>query len=187
MVQKATTRCSKLVEENRKKEAEANFSKYLEDGLIKKEKSDVAQEMYIKNADLSLNLAEECINSQLNPYLWVVVISYYSMFYIANAVLLELGYKTGDKVAHKVTNDALIVLVRDKIKKGLLEEYETAKEDALEIASVKSNEIISFYVLELDKRSRFQYEMTESIQKQKAETSIKRAKQFMFELKKLLS
>lgn len=108
------------------------------------------------------------------------------MFYIANAVLLEFGYKTGDKVAHKVTNDALIVLVRDKIKKGLLEEYETAKEDALEIASVKSDEIINFYALELDKRSRFQYEMTESIQKQKAETSIKRAKLFMFELKKLL-
>lgn len=75
------------------------------------------------------------MNSSLKPYIWVVVISYYSMFYIANAVLLELGYKTGDKVVHKVTNDALIVLVMDKLKKGLLEEYETAKEDALEIAS----------------------------------------------------
>lgn len=126
------------------------------------------------------------MSSGLRPYIWVVVISYYSMFYMANAVLLELGYKTGAKMVHKVTNDALIVLVTDKIKKGLLEEYETAKEDALDIASIRSEEIISFYSLEMDKRSRFQYNMAESIQEQKANTSLNRVKQFLFEMKKLL-
>ena len=171
---------------DRKKEAEKNFAQYLEDGLIKKEKNETAKAMYIKNAVLSLNLAEECMNSNLKPYIWVIVMSYYSMFYIANAVLLELGYKTGDKIVHKVTNDALIVLVTDKIKKGLLEEYENAKEDALGIASIKSDEIIGLYGLEMDKRSRFQYNMTESIQEQKANTSLKRARQFMLEMKKLL-
>ncbi len=175
-----------MIDKERRKEAQQNFAQYLQDGLIKKEKNETAKAMYAKNADLSLNLAEECMNSSLKPYIWVVVISYYSMFYIANAVLLELGYKTGDKVAHKVTNDALIVLVMDKIKKGLLEEYENAKEDALEIASIKSDEIIAFYGLEMDKRSRFQYDMTESIQEQKANTSLKRARQFMLEMKKLL-
>src|SRR3989338_5563932 len=175
-----------MIDKNRKIEAQRNFAQYLRDGLIKKEKNETAKSMYLKNADLSLNLAEDCMKSSLKPYVWVVVISYYSMFYIANAVLLELGYKTGDKVVHKVTNDALIVLVMDKIKKGLLEEYENAKEDALEIASVKSDEIIALYGLELDKRSRFQYNMAESIQEQKANTSFKRAKQFMLEMKKLL-
>jgi uncharacterized protein (UPF0332 family) len=175
-----------MIDKERRKEAQQNFAQYLQDGLIKKEKNETAKAMYAKNADLSLNLAEECMNSSLKPYIWVVVISYYSMFYIANAVLLELGYKTGDKVAHKVTNDALIVLVMDKIKKGLLEEYENAKEDALEIASIRSDEIIAFYGLEMDKRSRFQYDMTESIQEQKANTSLKRARQFMLEMKKLL-
>ena len=126
------------------------------------------------------------MRSKLNPYLWVVVMSYYSMFYIANAVLLHLGYKVGSKVVHKVTSDALIVLVMDKIRKGLLEEYEDIKKDALEIASVKSEEIIYFYSNELQKRSRFQYDMTETIQEQKANTSLKRAKEFMFEMKKLL-
>ncbi|MBN1156282.1 hypothetical protein JXA85_01575 [Candidatus Woesearchaeota archaeon] len=174
------------MDKERKKEAQKNFAQYLSDGLIKKEKNETAKAMYIKNADLSLSLAEECMGSGLKPFIWVVVISYYSMFYIANAVLLELGYKTGDKVVHKVTNDALIVLVMDKIKKGLLEEYENAKEDALEIASIKSDEIIGLYGLEMDKRSRFQYDMTESIQEQKARTSLKRAKQFMLEMKKLL-
>ena len=175
-----------MMDKERIKEAQKNFTQYLQDRLIKKEKNDTAKAMYIKNANLSLNLAEECMNSNLKPYIWVVVISYYSMFYIANAVLLELGYKTGDKIVHKVTNEALIVLVMDKIKKGLIEEYENAKEDALEIASIKSDEIIALYGLEMDKRSKFQYNMAESIQEQKANTSFKRAKQFMLEMKKLL-
>ena len=175
-----------MIDEKRKKEATQNFMQYLQEGLIKKEKNDTAKAMYIKNADLSLNLAEECMDSRLKPHLWIVVIAYYSMFYIANAVLLELGYKTGTKIVHKVTNDALIVLVMDKIKKELIEEYENAKEDALEIASIRSEELMTFYALELDKRSRFQYNMTESIQEQKAKTSLKRAREFILEMKKLL-
>ena len=115
-----------------------------------------------------------------------IFLSNFWAFYIANAVLLKLGYKTGDKIVHKVTNDALIVLVMDKIKKGLMEEYENAKEDALEIASIKSEEIIASYGFEMNKRSIFQYNTTESIQEQKAVTSLKRAKQFMLEIKKLL-
>src|SRR3990167_3190815 len=129
-----------MIGKERIKEAQKNFTQYLQDRLIKKEKNETAKAMYAKNADLSLKLAEECMNSTLKPYIWVVVISYYSMFYIANAVLLELGYKTGEKVVHKVTNDALIVLVMNKLTKGLMEEYENAKVDALEIASIKSDE-----------------------------------------------
>lgn len=104
-----------MVDETRKKEAQQNFAQYLQDGLIKKEKNETAKAMYRRNADLSLDLAEDCMNSTLKPYMWIVVISYYAMFYIANAVLLELGYKTGDRVVHKVTNDALIVLVTNKL------------------------------------------------------------------------
>jgi len=175
-----------MIDEKRKKEAQSNFSRYLQEGLLKKEHNDLAMNKYIENADISLKTANELMQSQLKPYLWVIVTSYYSMFYMANAVLLSYGYKTQDKIAHKVTSDALIVLVVDKIRKGLLEEYEDAKEDALEIASVKSEEIIGFYSMEMDKRSRFQYNMTETIQEQKANTSLKRAREFVIEIKKLL-
>src|SRR3989344_683941 len=120
-----------MIDAKQKKEAKQNFDKYLQDGLLKKEKNETARQMYIKNAEQSLNLAEECMISPLRPHLWVVVISYYSMFYIANAVLLQLGYKTGSKIVHKVTSDALIVLVMDKIRKGLLEEYEDAKDGSI--------------------------------------------------------
>ncbi|MBS3121327.1 HEPN domain-containing protein [Candidatus Woesearchaeota archaeon] len=175
-----------MIDAKRKKEAQQSFSQYLEQGLIKKEKNETAKSMYLKNADLSLRLAEQNINSQLKPYLWIVVMSYYSMFYMANAVLLELGYKTGTQIVHKVTYDALIVLVMDKIKKDMIEEYENAKNDALEIASIKSEELITFYEQEMNKRSSFQYDMTENIQEQKAKTSLKRASMFMLEMRKLL-
>lgn len=175
-----------MIDTERKKEAKRNFDGYLREGLIKKERHEAARSMYIKNADLSFQLAEKCISSELKPYLWVIVISYYSMFYTANAVLLHLGYKTGDKIVHKVTSDALIVLVMDKIRKGLLEEYEDTKGDALEIASIRSEEIMNLYSLEMDKRSRFQYDMTQNIQEQKARTSLKRAREFIQEMKKLL-
>jgi len=172
------------MELKRIKEAEKNVRNYFKEGLIKKEKNETAKDMYLKNADLSLSLAEECKDSELRPYIWVVVISYYSMFYIANAVLLELGHKVQDKIVHKVTNEALIVLVTDKIKNSLIEEYEDAREDAFQIASVKSEEIIEFYGMEMSKKARFQYNMSESAHKQKAETSLKRAKQFALEMKK---
>lgn len=64
------------------------------------------------------------------------------MYYIANAVLISLGYKVGDKISHKVTSDAIIVFVRNKLKKELIEEYENIKEDALELISSKTDSIL---------------------------------------------
>ncbi len=105
---------------------------------------------------------------------------------MANAVLLHLGYKTGRKIVHKVTSDALVVLVMDKLRNELLEEYENIRNDALEIASVKSSELVKNYELELEKRSKFQYNMSLKVQEQIARTSLKRAAEFILEMKKLL-
>ena len=175
-----------MINENRKKEAHSNFAIYLREGLLKKEANDLAKNNYFENADISLKTANALMKSPLKPYLWVIVISYYSMFYIANAVLLHYGYKTQDKIAHKITSDALIVLVLDKLKKELLEDYESMQKDALEIAGAKAESVIESYSLELDKRSRFQYSMLEQTKENKANTSLKRASEFVFELKKLL-
>lgn len=175
-----------MIDEKRKKEAMENFSEYLREGLIKKQKDENARKMYIHNSDISLKLAEKMLDDILKPYLWSIVVSYYSMFYMANAVLLNLGYKTGRKIVHKVTNDALIVLVLDRLKKELIEEYEHIMDDALEIASMKSEEVLKNYEMELDKRSKFQYDMTLKIQEQMARTSVKRATEFILEMKKLL-
>lgn len=175
-----------MIDEQRKKEAKKNFDLYLKEGLLKKEYNNIAKDKYLENAQLSLNVANELMQSKLKPYLWVIVISYYSMFYTANAVLLNMGYKTQDKIAHKVTNDALIVLVLDKLKKGLLEDYEFIQQEALEIANARAENLIDSYALELGKRSRFQYNMLEETKENKARTSLKRAAEFIFEMKKLL-
>lgn len=175
-----------MIDEKRKREALNNFKRYLEEGLLKKEINELAKNKYLENTDLFLRTAAELMQSPLKPYLWIIVISYYSMFYMANAALLHYGYKTQEKIVHKVTGDALIVLVLDKLKKGLLEDYESIQKDALEIAGAKAESVIESYNLELNKRSRFQYNMLEQTKENKAQTSLTRAREFVFELKKLL-
>ena len=175
-----------MIDKKKIDEAKRNFDSYLKEGLLKREKNETALDTYLKNSDLSLKVAQKLMEDEIKPYLWVIVCSYYSMFYIANAVLLTLGYKTSDKIVHKVTSDTLIVLVLDRLKKELLEEYEKIRDDALEIASSKAEDIIKSYDFEMDKRSRFQYQMSEEVKEQKAKTSLERAKEFVFEMKKML-
>ena len=69
----------------------------------------------------------------------------------------------------------------------MLEEYESIKEDALEITSFKADLLIQSFDLERRKRSKFQYQMDEEIKRVKSITSFERAKKFVFEMKKLLS
>lgn len=178
-----------MLDKKRIKEAESNIKGYLEEGLIKKQSNETARQMYIENSNLSLETAQKLLSletDEYRPYLWVIVSSYYSMYYIANAVLLTAGYKTGDRISHKVTSDALIAFIRKKLKKGLIEEYENIKEDALELISSKADSLLQSFDFERQKRSKFQYRMDEQIKKAKALTSLERAKKFVFEMKKLL-
>ncbi|MBI2107287.1 hypothetical protein HYT57_04865 [Candidatus Woesearchaeota archaeon] len=170
-----------MLSNERIKEAETCVKSYLAEGLLKKEKfRSIVFETYIRNHRESLLIARKLFNENLSN-LWVVVISYYSMFYIANAFLYKLGHKVGQKVAHKVTSDALIVFVRNKIKNNLIEDYELASNEAL----ILSDNILQNYDLERIKRSIFQYESTEEIKFAKAKTSLDRAEQFSKEIEKL--
>lgn len=114
--------------------------------------------------------------------LWVIVISYYSMFYIANALLYKKGYKVGASIAHKITAEGMIVFVRHQLKDSLIENYELASSEALEL----SDNLLQNYDLERVKRSVFQYESTEEIKSAKARTSLQRAEEFSKEMEKLL-
>lgn len=178
-----------MLDEKRIKEAESNVKRYIEDGLLKKQRNETAKSMYIENAELSIVTAQKLLSLDspvYKPYLWVIVTSYYSMYYMANAALLALGYKIGDKISHKVTSDALIVHARDKLKSKILEEYEDARNDALELTASRVDAVLQSLDFEREKRSKFQYQMDEQLKKSKALTSLERAKQFLFELKKLL-
>ena len=61
-----------------------------------------------------------------------------------------------------------------------------ARNEALKLTKIKTDEIIEAFDLERTKRSRFQYKMSETVKMSKAKTSLKRAKNFVFELEKLL-
>ena len=173
-----------MLDENRIKEAERNVKSYIEDGLLKEEQ--LNKKIYgiiVRNAQESLDVAD-FLRQNNKSDLWIIVSSYYAMYYIANAVLYKQGYKVGEKISHKVTADALIVFVRHKLKKSLLENYEEAQQQAL--AGIKADELIEKFNFEREKRSFVQYEMKEAEIHSKASTSLQRAKEFMFEMKKLL-
>jgi len=174
-----------MLDENRIKEAERNVKSYIEDGLLKEEQ--LNKKIYgiiVRNAQESLDVAD-FLRQNNKSDLWIIVSSYYAMYYIANAVLYKQGYKVGEKISHKVTADALIVFVRHKLKKSLLENYEEAQQQAL--AGIKADELIEKFNFEREKRSFVQYEMKEAEIHSKATTSLQRAKEFTFEMKKLLT
>ena len=168
--------------ENRIKEAKSNIKSYLEDGLIRKQPfNKVIFDTYIKNYEESLLVAQKLFNDRTSM-LWVIVTSYYSMFYIANAYFVKKGYKIGHKIAHKVTADMLVVYLKDILVEQLIEEYDILAHEALSI----SENLIDNFDFERVKRSRIQYETTQSIKETKANTSLQRAKEFGKEIEKIL-
>ena len=176
-----------MVDEKRIKEAEKNVRQYMEDNLLTKisiPRKEIA-DTYKRNYKESFEVAQKLFDDNMSS-LWAVVTAYYSMYYIANAVIYGIGYKIGAKISHKVTADALIVFVRNKLKRNFIEDFEEAKEEALDIMGKKADEIILSFDKEREKRSVFQYETTEEIKRAKAKTSLERAKKFIFEMAKLL-
>ena len=175
-----------MLNEKRIIEAEKNMKKYLDEEMIRKQGfSKLIFDTYMRNYKESLSLLSHIHENNLSK-LWTIVIAYYSMFYITNAVLLKIGYKVGSKLSHKVAADALIKLGRHKLRESLLEDYEEAKEEALEIASAKADSLVESFDNERRKRSVFQYETTDEIKSTKAETSFKRAKEFGSEMEKMI-
>ncbi len=173
-----------MLNDQRIKEAEQNVKRYLEDELLKK--TAFQKTIYLillKNGHDSIEIAQFLLENKKSD-LWVIVTSYYAMYYVANATLYKYGYKVGEKIAHKVTADALIVFVRHKLKKSLLEEYESAQHEAL--AGIKADSLLRTFDLEREKRSEVQYETKEFELQAKAKTSLQRAKEFIFEMEKLL-
>jgi len=175
-----------MLGKERIREAEMNVKSYLADGLLRKAAvSRQVIDILMRNGKESLRVAEEVHRNGLSG-LWVIVCSYYAMYYYANAVLLKLGYKIGDKIVHKVTADAMIVFVMGKLKESLLEEYEETREEALNLAGMKADSLIESFEYERRKRSLIQYRTIETEKHSKAETSLHRAKEFTREMEKLL-
>jgi len=74
-----------------------------------------------------------------------------------------------------------------KLEKHFIEDFENAQEESSEIlGKEKAKEMISNYSSEKEKRVKFTYEIGEIAMKNKAETSLNRAKKFNEEVRKIL-
>lgn len=177
-----------MLSPERIKEAKINVLTYLRDGLLKtdREYREDILNAYIEKSDESLEVAGFLSENEISS-LWITVTSYYSMYYIANAVLYHMKYEVSGEISHKVTCDALIHLVRGKLKNNLIEEFEDAQDEALQLTNPEEvDDIILTLDYERKKRSKFQYEMDVEIKHSRAKTSFERAKVFNLEMNKLL-
>ncbi len=201
-----------MIEKVRLEEAKRNVKTYIEDGLLKTGDKDAARfvDFFIANADSSLRTASILqeisdenslketlkVGSDFESYLWVIVSSYYSMFYAATAILAKQGMRATGQIVHKVTADALIHFFASNEKLArLLEQYEEAQTVGLELVGreelmkrmqKKADELIISYEGERKKRSKFQYDIGVQAKRGYAQASLQRAKDFVFEIRKLL-
>ncbi len=201
-----------MIEKERVEEAKRNVKQYVDDGLLKVKDRDAQKFVgfFMKNAESSLQTASilqeisgaEALKSTLKvgidfeSYLWVIVSSYYSMFYAATALLASQGIRVTGQIVHKVTADALIhFFVSNQKLARLLEQYEEAKTVGLELIGreelmksmeKRANELIVAYESERKKRSKFQYDIGVQAKMGYAQTSLDRAKEFVFEISKIV-
>jgi uncharacterized protein (UPF0332 family) len=201
-----------MIDKERINEAKRNVKQYVDDGLLKLGDKDAPRfvDFFMANAESSLRTAsilqeisdENALKEALKvgmdfeSYLWVIVSSYYAMFYAATAILAKQGIRATGQIVHKVTADALIHFFgsNEKLAK-LLEQYEEAqavglelvgREDLMKRMQKKADELIIAYEGKRKKRSKFQYDIGVQAKKGYAQTSLERAKDFVFEIRKLV-
>ena len=180
-----------------------------EEEISKNDENKKLVDFYLENASASLNSARILneVSSQLNPkkqfpfiddsfeaYLWVINTSYYSMFYMAGALLAKEGIKVRSAIGvHKKTFESLVyyVYLTKKLPKYFLEIFEEAQQESQELLGKdeilssmqeKTLELMQKYNFELGKRSKFTYQIGEKAKQNKANTSLNRAIEFHNEL-----
>ena len=138
---------------------------------------------------------KENLNLQLTyeSYTWVINASYYAMFYAATALLAKHNHSLkAEQSIHSLTYHVLVYYFLDndkKLSKHFLEQYKQAEEEAaelLQIAEQEAREKIESVKFELTKRREFTYQMGKVAEKNKAETSVKRAESFLTLVKELI-
>ena len=192
-----------MLDEKKLKEAERRVKQFISEGIIKSRGKPEHIDFFLKNADDSIDSAkalfELSTNTEkqeslgftgFNGLLWVVNASYYSMFYMARALLENGGIKIkADLSIHAVTFDAMIYYfyLTGKLQKEFLEDFIEAKEDAAELlGKQKADELMEDYFFEKKKRGTFTYDMGTVLVESKAKTSLERAQKFRRELKKII-
>ncbi len=219
MEEKTIIKFFQMPENKKIEEAKKNAVKCINSGIILKTKDSKYVDFFIKNAKDSLDSAKVLFDVSVNEktkntlgipnfngFLWVINSSYYSMFYMARALLESISVKIkSDESIHFLVFNALVYYFYStgKLEKHFIEDFENAQEESSQIlgkekvnsfriskfpsqAQEKAKEMISDYSSEKEKRAKFTYETGEIAMKNKAETSLNRAKRFNEEVRKIL-
>lgn len=200
-----------MMEKKRIEEADRNVKQYIADGLLKT-RDDEAKKLvpfFMDQAERSLRtaaiifelstdtIAKETmrIEKGFESYLWVIVTSYYSMFYAALALLAREGIRVGRHIVHKVVADALIHFISSKTLAKMLEAYEEARDTTLELIGReellkrlerRADELVMAYGREREKRSKFQYEIGEMAKRGHGQITLQRARDSVSEVSRIL-
>ena len=192
-----------MLDDKKLKQSQSRVKQYLDDGTIKTKQEKEFVDFFLSNAEKSLNSANALYDLStdydmqkktgyfnFDGFLWVVNACYYSMFYMARALLEHEGIKLkSDLPVHSLTFDAIInfFYLNNKLQKRLIEDFAESLEEASEIlGKQKADSLIEDYFWEKGKRATFTYNTKETVIKAKAKTSIERAKKFNEEIKKII-
>jgi uncharacterized protein (UPF0332 family) len=202
-----------MMEKKRIEEASRNVRQYVTDGLLKTGDNEAKKlvpffmdqaERSLRTAAIIFELSTDTaakdamrLEKGFESHLWVIVTSYYSMFYAALALLARQGIRAGRQVVHKVVADALIhFFISNKRLAKMLESYEEVRDTSLELIGreellkrleKKADELVVAYEREREKRSKFQYDVGEMAKRGYAETSLQRGRDFVSEVRRILA
>ncbi|MEK6887542.1 MAG: hypothetical protein AABX14_01210 [Candidatus Aenigmatarchaeota archaeon] len=184
------------------KESAQRVSEYLRNGTIAKEKEVEFVSFFLNNAKNSLGAANLLWNTStdkalqktlqiegFNGYLWVINASYYSMFYMARALLESTGIKMKQKkFVHEVTYHCLVhyFYTTKKLQKIFVDDFEEAGRETAELlGQQRAAELMEEYHNEKKKRGNITYETGIVALQQTAKTSLERARRFYGETGKI--
>lgn len=147
----------------------------------------------LNSLEITKQLQELSVAKGIDTSMWMINTAYYSMFFAATALLAKHGHKIDSETGiHKLTYHALIhyfIKEENKLKRKLAEEYSSVVEDAEELLQIGENKLKKRVInlnYEQDKRKIFTYEMGQIAEKQKAEISYNRAREFVAEVLKFI-
>ncbi|MFH0837067.1 MAG: hypothetical protein V1870_02975 [Candidatus Aenigmatarchaeota archaeon] len=197
-----------MFDEKRINEIKQRIPQFVKEKIITLDKDNKRfVEFYIMDGELSIRTAESLfilsndiklkntfiLPEDFDSYLWVINTSYYSMFYFAGALLAKNGIKINTEIGiHSKTFDALVFYLSEKLERKFIKEFEAAQKESKNLLGIDDNakkktiELLARYASEKEKRSTFTYKMGNIAKKNKAETSLKRAKEFIEHVKGLL-
>ncbi|MFW6450433.1 MAG: hypothetical protein ACOCZ6_05245 [Nanoarchaeota archaeon] len=172
-----------------KAESSSVVKKALKDEIIKRP-AEGTDKFFMNKAKESVKVANRLIELEaqegLPSLLWVINASYYSMFFAATALLAKYDKKISTEIGvHRLTYHAIVhyfVIEDNKLEKRFIENYRDLIEDAeeiLQLAESKTEEFISSFHFEMSKRKKFTYNLGKNAERQKAKTSLERAKEFV--------